>query len=324
MSSGSALRCHETSGRVDEMAGARSNTVKAKRAPRAAFEFILLGADESFLWRMDDYPWERNVWNFHPEVEIHLVRNASGILMAGDHMGEFHPGELTVIGSNLPHDWVTPVSPDERIKGRDIVIQFLPDKLHEAARFLPELASCDEFFRKARRGLSFHSGTRRRAGAIVESMSTLTGLPRLSAFFELLSLLQGSSEYHVLSSQEYSPSLEYGSLDALQRVFAFVLANLHRDIRLSDAADIAGMSESAFSRFFKKNSGNNFTDHVNRLRTWKAAQFLLETEMAVTDICFEVGYMNISNFNRTFMRHYDMSPSAYRKLAKLRRHAPAG
>jgi AraC-like DNA-binding protein len=153
-------------------------------------------------------------------------------------------------------------------------------------------------------------------------MGALAGLPRLAAFLELLGLLQDSDEYHVLSSQEYSPSLEYGSLDALQRVFAFVLANLHRDIRLADAADLAQMSESAFSRFFKKNSGNNFTDHVNRLRTWKAAQLLLESEMQVTEICFEVGYFNISNFNRTFMRHYHMSPSAYRKLARHRRHAP--
>lgn len=300
----------------------RNGVVKPKRAPKAAFEFVLLGADESFLWRMDDYPWERNVWNFHPEVEIHLVRKVSGILMVGDHMGEFHPGELTVVGSNLPHDWVTPVSPGELIEGRDIVIQFLPETLHEASRVLPELASCDEFFKKARRGLSFHSGTRQRASAIVESMGALAGLPRLAAFLELLGLLQDSDEYHVLSSQEYSPSLEYGSLDALQRVFAFVLANLHRDIRLADAADLAQMSESAFSRFFKKNSGNNFTDHVNRLRTWKAAQLLLESEMQVTEICFEVGYFNISNFNRTFMRHYHMSPSAYRKLARHRRHAP--
>lgn len=298
--------------------------VKAKRGPRAAFEFVLTNADESFLWRMDDYPWERNVWNFHPEVEIHLVRNAAGILMVGDHLGEFHPGELTVVGSNLPHDWVTPVRPGELIKGRDIVIQFLPEKLSEASRYLPELAGCDEFLRKARRGLSFHSATRERANAIIESMSEMAGLSRLAAFLQLLSVLRESDEYRVLSSQEYSPNLEYGSLDVLQRVFAFILENIRDDIRLQDVADIAKMSESSFSRFFKKNSGNNFTEHVNRLRTWKAAQLLLESSLPVTEICFEVGYLNISNFNRTFMRHYKMSPSAYRKMAHHRRHAPNG
>ncbi len=60
------------------------------------------------------HPWARNVWNFHPECEIHLIRNASGVALVGDHIGEFGPGYLAVVGSNLPHDWVTPVGPGER------------------------------------------------------------------------------------------------------------------------------------------------------------------------------------------------------------------
>ena len=46
-------------------------------AKRPVFEQIVTGEKESFLWRCDDYPWERNVWNVHPEYELHLVRNAS-------------------------------------------------------------------------------------------------------------------------------------------------------------------------------------------------------------------------------------------------------
>ena len=67
------------------------------------FEHIVTGVNETFLWRLDNYPWERNVWNFHPEIEIHLIRKASGLAFVGDHIGQFGPGYLTVIGSNLYH-----------------------------------------------------------------------------------------------------------------------------------------------------------------------------------------------------------------------------
>ena len=68
-----------------------------------AFEHIVTEASDSFLWRLDDYPWERNVWNFHPEYEIHLLRKSSGVALVGDHIGEFGPGYLSIVGGGLPH-----------------------------------------------------------------------------------------------------------------------------------------------------------------------------------------------------------------------------
>lgn len=288
----------------------------------ARFEYVLTGADETFLWRRDDYPWERNVWNFHPEVEIHYIPNASGVVLAGDHVGAFTPGHISLIGSNLPHDWVTPLGPDERIPGRDIVIQFHPSKLEQASAFLPELAGLREFFVRAQRGLSFHGRAREKAEALILDMEFQTGSARLATFLSLLSLLRDTDEVDILSSEAYVPDLSYGSLEALQQVFAYIFANLSEDIRLPDMARMVGMSDSSFSRFFKKNSGNSFTDHVNKLRIWKAGQLLTETSMPITDICFEVGYRNLSNFNRVFLRHHNLTPTRYRKLSANRRTVP--
>ena len=288
----------------------------------ARFEYVLTGADETFLWRRDDYPWERNVWNFHPEVEIHYVANASGVLLAGDHVGAFTPGHISLIGSNLPHDWVTPLADGERIPGRDIVIQFLPSKLEQASAFLPELAGFRDFFVRAQRGLSFKGRARALAEALILDIEFQTGSARLASFLSLLSLLRDTDEVDTLSSEAYVPDLSYGSLEALQLVFAYIFANLAEDIRLPDMARMVGMSDSSFSRFFKKNSGNSFTDHVNKLRIWKAGQLLTDTSMPITDICFEVGYRNLSNFNRVFLRHHNLTPSRYRKLSTNRRTVP--
>ena len=297
----------------------KSKLLRRFEAGRAAFEVILPKANETFLWRVDNYPWQRNVWNFHPEVEIHLVRKVSGIILVGDHIGEFQPGELTVVGSNLPHDWVTQVAEGELIEGRDIVIQFHPDRVLECAHQLPELQACEDFLNRAKRGLSFHSETRDQATRIIESMGEVHGMAKLARFLELLDLLARSEQYRVLSSQTYAPDLEYGSKDNLQKVISHIFAHISEEIRLPEVAALVGMTESTFSRFFQRNSGHSFMDHVNQLRIWKASQLLAETNLPITDICFEVGYLNVSNFNRMFLRHHKVSPSAYRKLASMRR-----
>ena len=90
------------------------------------------------------------------------------------------------------------------------------------------------------------------------------------------------------------------------------------DLKLPDVAELAGMTESTFSRFFQKNTGNSFSDHLAKLRLWQACKLLADTDVAITDICFQVGYMNISNFNRAFLRKHKMTPSSYRKLSRQR------
>jgi transcriptional regulator GlxA family with amidase domain len=91
---------------------------------------------------------------------------------------------------------------------------------------------------------------------------------------------------------------------------------------MSEAAAIAGMTQSTFSRFFKKNTGANFVDYSRKLRIGRACKLLSDTRRPVTDICFEVGYANISNFNRHFRKERGVTPSQYKRLANLRA-APA-
>jgi AraC-like DNA-binding protein len=282
------------------------------------FEHIMVEPSESFLWRCDDYPWERNVWNYHPEYEIHLIRNASGVALVGDHIGHFEPGHVAVVGSGLPHDWVTVVTPGTRILQRDIVLQFDPDRIRTAASALPELSQLETFLKRGLRGLSYHGETQRVAAAMLEEMGPMSALVRLSHFFRLLHLLSVSDDYEILSSETFTPNLDLSALATIQRALGFIHQNFSREIALSDVASMFGMSETAFSRFFKKNTGNTFTEHVTILRVAEACKLLSDTTTAITDICFEVGYSNISNFNRKFKERRGMTPSRYRDLARRR------
>jgi AraC-like DNA-binding protein len=301
------------------MAVADRKQLERTPAKRPVFEHVETSASESFLWRLDDYPWERNVWNFHPECEIHLIRYGSGVALTGDHIGHFEPGYLAVVGGGLPHDWVTRVAPGELLRGRDIVLQFDPERIFRASKELPELKLIEQFLHRARRGVAFRGETRRHGAEILETMGKTEGLARLALFFELLQTLSHSDEYEILSSEAFAPNLDKETLDIVHRALSYALANFNRDVKIGELCEMFAMSETAFSRFFKKNSGNTFTDHITKLRIGEACKLLAGSKTPVTEICFDVGYTNLSNFNRNFRNQRGMTPLEYRRLAEARR-----
>eukprot|EP01036_Dinobryon_divergens_P052491 gene52491-biopygen43135 len=62
----------------------------------------------------------------------------------------------------------------------------------------------------------------------------------------------------------------------------------------------------------------NFSDYSRSVRVWRARTLLGETETSITDICFEAGFNNLSNFNRYFRMETGLTPRAYRKAARIR------
>lgn len=292
-----------------------------KGAPQLAakFEQILTAEDDTFLWRIDDYPWAHSFWNFHPEFEIHLIRKSSGTAYVGDYIGDFEPGDLTVIGSNLPHDWVSHIGKDDKILGRDLVVQFDPDKLRQTSQHLPEIKRINSLLTAAQRGLRFSGTTAERAAHLLENIAGTEGLERLILFLQVLKLLAESDECEALSSPEFAPNVDAITLNTMQRAILYIHGHFTEKIQLPDVAVVANMSTNKFSRFFIKNTGSSFTDYVASLRIGRACRLLSETEKPITEICYEVGYTNLSNFNRSFLRHVGKSPSAYRRAAHGKR-----
>jgi AraC-like DNA-binding protein len=89
------------------------------------------------------------------------------------------------------------------------------------------------------------------------------------------------------------------------------------DISLETAAELACMSPTAFSRNFQKITGNRFLEFLNRVRVGQACSMLYATDQPVSAICYEVGFQNLANFNRHFMKMKNMTPTAYRALARV-------
>jgi AraC-like DNA-binding protein len=293
----------------------------------AYFEHISIPPGQTFLWRLDDYPWRRIVWNYHPEIELHYIRHSSGLAYVGDHIGNFDAGQLVLVGSGLPHNWITPFLGESILPERDIVVQFDPARIARAAAEFPEITELESLFRDAAYGLEFFGETSIRAAARLEAMRTQRGLSALSSLLDLLADLATSTEYRKLASAQFVDQFRPGSDSDRQRLdlaLDFIQRNFHERPSCEDVAAVVGMSESAFSRFFKAQTGNTYSDHLSTLRIWTARQKLAETDLPVTDVCFEAGFNNISNFNRTFLRVAGMTPSQYRRAARQRRSATSG
>nr|WP_275889342.1 AraC family transcriptional regulator [Nakamurella flavida] len=81
---------------------------------------------------------------------------------------------------------------------------------------------------------------------------------------------------------------------------------------MAEAARLAGMSAPTFSRFFQRASGRTFSEMVRMLRVARARVLLEESDAPVSAICYDVGFGNLSNFNRQFLREVGVTPRAYR------------
>jgi AraC-like DNA-binding protein len=98
----------------------------------------------------------------------------------------------------------------------------------------------------------------------------------------------------------------------ISKVCRYIEENISQKISLSDAASLVSMSDSAFSHFFKKQTSISFITYVNNLRVAKACDLLANTTLSASEICYDCGFNNKSNFIRLFTKRKNMTPIEYR------------
>lgn len=256
-------------------------------------------------------------WHYHDEYELHLITSTSGKLFVGDWIGPFQAGQLVLTGPRLPHNWVSMDIPEGGVAQRDLVIQFSHEPLVRASDTIPELAEVLPLLERAKHGIEFF-GMSESAEAHWHKVKSTRGLKRFTAFCDFLSDLAACTDYRLLSSVQLQSTDDDASLDQINALVSRITEHLADEHSAAALAAELGMSESKFSRFFRKATGNTFTDFVNRVRISRACQLLMDTDQQVTNICFDVGFNNVANFNRRFLEIKGMTPSEFRKQSLTR------
>jgi AraC-like DNA-binding protein len=278
-------------------------------------EVVQIRRGESFTAWSHGYPYHTVRWHFHPEYEIHQVFTTSGRYFVGDFVGEFEPGNLVLTGPNLPHNWVSDLPKDCTIPLRGRIIQFTEPFITDAMKALPELAALGPLLESSRRGVLFSRETSRQLVPLMEEMMNAKGVRRIELFIAVAGLLSRSPDPRMLASPSYLPDPSGYMSVGMNKALAYIRENLTQPFDESDLAAIARQSTAAFSRAFRHHTGMSMLQYVKRLRINLACQLLMSDEQApITSICFDVGFNNLSNFNRQFLAEKGMPPSRFRRL----------
>jgi len=279
-------------------------------------EVIPLLPNSSIRTLDHDYPAGIAHWNHHPEFEIHLIRKSTGSFIIGDRVGTFGPGHVALIGSDLPHDWMSDLQPGEVIHDRDAVIQFDAKWWDNCVTAMPELAEVTPLLAEASRGIVFSGDTAVRAAEEIEAVRRTSGAGRMAHLLALFVVMASASDEdkQLVASEWFASPTDSTAKAAVDAGLAYIFNNLSSRIRMSEAARRALMSESTFSKYFKKASGFTFSDVVRKLRIANACRLLDGTDQSIFLISSAVGYDNLANFNRQFLGEMGLTPSAYRNL----------
>lgn len=266
---------------------------------------------------MHDYPHTVAKWHFHPEYEVHVITASSGKFFVGDFIGDFGPGNLVLTGPNLPHNWVSNLGADEHVGARDLVLQFSRPFADRMLGAIPELSPLQDLLEGAARGLQFPDALGRSLIPLMQDLAQASGARRVVLMMSVLEQLASSRERRPLAGPGYDLDAQRHMSSTINQVLSCIRQNLGGNLRESDVAELAGMSVSSFTRFFKRHTGCTFIQYQNGLRLNEACELLMCTELSVTEVCYRVGFNNHSNFNRQFLAHKGMPPSRFRALHRL-------
>lgn len=274
-------------------------------------------ASETIRYLEHGWPTPLNRWHSHPEYELHLITQTRGRAFVGDYIGEFEPGALFLTGPNLPHNWISDDYWKENpVETRDMLVQFSQDSIAQLTAAFPEFGEMGNMWELAKSGIEFEGFDPTFARGHLERIRSTRGAERIVAFLRFLVRINEHAEKKALSVVSLSQFESNSKHARIGTVIDHITQHFADEISLDQAAGMAMMSPTAFSRNFQKVTGNKFVEFVNRVRIGHACSLLYATDDQVSRICFEVGFQNLANFNRHFLKMKHMTPSAYRDLAR--------
>ena len=244
----------------------------------------------------------------HPEYEINLVMKTSGTRVVGDYEEAFSDLDIVMTGPYVPHVWKS-----DLLTNHVITIQFSSDQLSfqmiNKRLFMP----IRQLLVDSTQGLQFYGSEAERIRDEIMELTRIQGFQTATKFLTLLNFMAAAPRRKLVSNMYESENLVNSSKSRrITKACKYIEENISQKISLAEVAALVNMSESAFSHFFKKKTGISFITYVNNLRVAKACDLLASTSLSASEICYDCGFNNKSNFIRIFTKRKNMTPIEYR------------
>ncbi|WP_337391881.1 AraC family transcriptional regulator [Segatella sp.] len=250
----------------------------------------------------------------HSVYELNFVENAKGVRrIVGDSQEVIGDYDLCLITSpDLEHVWEQNECHSDDI--REITVQFDFSMSDETLFGRNPYASITRMMQEAKKGLSFPLQAIMKVYGLLDTLSSVKdGFYAVQQFLTILYELSRCENARTLASSSYAKVTVEDDSRRILKVKNFISKNYMDELRLPELASLAGMSSSAFSRFFKLHTGRNISEYIIDLRLGYAARMLVDTAKSISEIGFDCGFNNLSNFNRIFKKKKGCSPSEFRE-----------
>ena len=270
--------------------------------------------EEAFRVQVDNVPHLYNHLHQHPEIQLTLIKESNGTLIAGDYVGPFHTGDVFVIGGNQAHVFRN----DEKFfrngsKAIAITIFFDETTFGEDFWMLEEMKPLQQFLKNSSGGFRVTGRKKKLLAEKLLSITNARGIDRLIIFLEILKVLGSRKEMQPLAKPVIQRNIKSYDGNRLNKVIEFTFKEFQRPITLKEVAGLANLTPEAFCKYFKTRTRKTYINFLNEIRVNHACRLLTE-DKTIADICYDCGFMNLSNFNRVFKKIKQLSPGEWRKI----------
>ena len=275
---------------------------------------LLQEPHKSFIYYKENNPFTK--WHHHPEYELCLITKGRGKRMIGDNIDRFENNDLVFIGAFTPHESLCDPEYFDNIngfQGEGIVIQFVYDFLGDKFFRLPENSNLNRFVIESSRGYVFFGQTKKQITSLMLKMQDMSDQERLYALFAIFRIFAKTNEYNILSSPAFSGPFWLEDYSSLQKASKYIMQNFQNSINIRDLLKITNMSNTAFYETFKKTYRMPFKDYLLNIRVGYACKLLTEGSHHISEIAYQSGFGNISNFNRQFKKIKGITPSQFQE-----------
>ncbi len=260
-------------------------------------------------------PYFSGAWHYHPEIELLSITKGFGKRLVGDHVDQFEPDDLVLLGGLLPHAWI----PDESFLKEDsekfcesIYVQFNKEIFGSFFVSVPELKGVRKALGYSERGLKITGKHKKEINLLLREIPKLNPFDQLIQLLKILNLIS-LSDYELLVSENYLKKSFYFKSNRMLKIHEYLMENYKQEIHIETCAEIANMTISSFCRFFKNETNTTFSNYLNAIRIDVAKKLLANTDYAIKEIGFECGYNSTPYFNKQFKKIVGYTPFQYRK-----------
>lgn len=260
-------------------------------------------------------PYFYPCWHFHPEYEIMLVEQGTGIRFVGDSIERFQPGDLVFYGGNIPHLYR---SDEEYYQKKDglvsqaTVVYFKENCLGEIFWNLPDMAPIKKLLLMSARGVKFKGTISQQLAPHIQQLDdSKDGMDRIIDLLTILRIMAGAREYDLLSGNAFANTVNADDCERINKVYQFIMDNYSKNPSLDEVANLAYMTTTAFCRYFKSRTNKTYIGFLNEVKISNACKLLIDNKLTLSQVCFQTGFNHFNHFNNQFKKITGLTAGQY-------------